>query len=88
MCGDVINVKKIYYYRIFEVLGRINKKEASTESISRNSDHNKCFELEVTIEDRHFPSAWDSNKKEAEQKAAFNALIELGVLENTAEEPA
>jgi len=27
--GDGINVKKTYYDRIFEVLGRINKKEAS-----------------------------------------------------------
>ncbi len=54
----------------------------------KGPDHNKCFELEVTIEDRHFPSAWGSNKKEAEQKAAFNALIELGVLEKSAEEPA
>jgi len=53
----------------------------------KGPDHNKCFELEVTIEDRHFPSAWGSNKKEAEQKAAFNALVELGVLEKTAEEP-
>jgi ribonuclease-3 len=54
----------------------------------KGPDHNKCFELEVVIEDRHFPSAWGSNKKEAEQKAAFNALVELEVLENTAEEPA
>lgn len=54
----------------------------------KGPDHNKCFELEVTIEDRHFPSAWGSNKKEAEQKAAFNALVELGVLEKTAENPA
>ena len=54
----------------------------------KGPDHNKCFELEVVIEDRHFPSAWGSNKKEAEQKAAFNALVELGVLENSAEEPA
>jgi ribonuclease-3 len=54
----------------------------------KGPDHNKCFELEVVIEDRHFPSAWGSNKKEAEQKAAFNALVELGVLEKTAEEPA
>jgi len=54
----------------------------------KGPDHNKCFELEVTIEDRHFPSAWGTNKKEAGQKAAFNALVELGVLENTAEEPA
>jgi len=54
----------------------------------KGPDHNKCFELEVTIEDRHFPSAWGSNKKEAEQKAASNALVELGVLEKTAENPA
>ena len=54
----------------------------------KGPDHNKCFELEVVIEDRHFPSAWGSNKKEAEQKAAFNALVELGVLASTAEEPA
>jgi ribonuclease-3 len=54
----------------------------------KGPDHNKCFELEVTIEDRHFPSAWGSNKKEAEQKAAFNALVELGVLEKNADEPA
>ena len=53
----------------------------------KGPDHNKCFELEVTIEDRHFPSAWGSNKKEAEQKAAFNALVELGVIEETAENP-
>ena len=50
----------------------------------KGPDHNKCFELEVVISDRHFPSAWGSNKKEAEQKAAYNALIELGVLKNPA----
>jgi ribonuclease-3 len=54
----------------------------------KGPDHNKCFELEVVIEDRHFPSAWGTNKKEAEQKAASNALVELGVLEKTAENPA
>jgi ribonuclease-3 len=54
----------------------------------KGPDHNKCFELEVTIEDRHFQSAWGSNKKEAEQKAAYNALVELGVLEKTTENPA
>jgi ribonuclease-3 len=50
----------------------------------KGPDHNKCFELEVVIGDRRFPSAWGTNKKEAEQKAAFNALVELGVLKNTA----
>lgn len=46
----------------------------------KGPDHNKCFELGVVIQDRHFQSAWGTNKKEAEQKAAFNALVELGVL--------
>jgi len=54
----------------------------------KGPDHNKCFELEVVIEDRRFSSAWGTNKKEAEQKAAFNALVELGVLEKSADEPA
>ncbi|TKJ32919.1 MAG: ribonuclease III [Planctomycetes bacterium B3_Pla] len=52
----------------------------------KGPDHNKCFELEVVIDDRHFTSAWGTNKKEAEQKAALNALVELGVLEEAAAE--
>jgi hypothetical protein len=36
--GGGINIKKKYYYRIFELLGWINKKEASTESISKGPD--------------------------------------------------
>jgi len=52
----------------------------------KGPDHNKCFELEVVIDDRHFASAWGTNKKEAEQKAALNALVELGVLEEAAVE--
>jgi dsRNA-specific ribonuclease len=43
-----------------------------------------CFECEVNIKGRHFPSAWGTNKKEAEQKAAFNALVELGVVKEDA----
>lgn len=47
----------------------------------KGPDHDKCFESEAIIGGRHFKSAWGTNKKEAEQKAAFNALVELGVLE-------
>jgi dsRNA-specific ribonuclease len=36
------------------------------------------------IDQRHFPSAWGANKKEAEQKAAYNALVELGVVPKSA----
>jgi ribonuclease-3 len=49
----------------------------------KGPDHDKCFESEVVIGERHFASAWGTNKKEAEQKAAFNALVELGILEDT-----
>ncbi|MGA1979176.1 MAG: ribonuclease III [Sedimentisphaerales bacterium] len=49
----------------------------------KGPDHDKCFESEVVIAEHHFPSAWGTNKKEAEQKAAFNALVELGVLKGT-----
>ncbi len=52
----------------------------------KGPDHNKCFELEVVVDDRHFTSAWGTNKKEAEQKAAFNALVELGVLEKPSDD--
>lgn len=52
----------------------------------KGPDHHKCFELGVVITDRQFQSAWGANKKEAEQKAAFNALVELGVLESPAEQ--
>jgi ribonuclease-3 len=53
----------------------------------KGPDHNKCFELEVVVDGRHFPGAWGTNKKEAEQKAAYHALVELGVLEGPAEKP-
>ena len=50
----------------------------------KGPDHNRCFESEVIVAGRHFSSAWGTNKKEAEQKAAFNALIELGLLNGSA----
>jgi ribonuclease-3 len=49
----------------------------------KGPDHDKCFESEVVVNDQHFPSAWGINKKEAEQRAAFNALVKLGVLEGS-----
>jgi ribonuclease-3 len=49
----------------------------------KGPDHDKCFECQVVVADRHFSSAWGRSKKEAEQKAACNALVELGILEST-----
>jgi ribonuclease-3 len=44
-------------------------------------DHAKCFEVCVEIGARRFSSTWGASKKQAEQQAALEALIELGVLE-------
>ncbi|HQY87520.1 MAG TPA: ribonuclease III [Tepidisphaeraceae bacterium] len=46
----------------------------------KGPDHSKCFEVCVTVNGRRFESAWGTNKKIAEQKAALMALRELGVL--------
>jgi ribonuclease-3 len=40
-------------------------------------DHNKCFKVSAEISHRRFMAAWGRNKKEAELKAAMNALAEI-----------
>ncbi|MCG6155111.1 ribonuclease III [Rubinisphaera margarita] len=40
-------------------------------------DHSKCFLVSAVVGETRFPPAWGSNKKEAEQKAALNALRSL-----------
>ena len=51
----------------------------------KGPDHNKAFEVNVMIAGRRFQSAWGVTKKEAEQKAALNALTELGILNESPE---
>jgi ribonuclease-3 len=43
----------------------------------KGPDHSKCFQISARIGDRRFASAWGTNKKEAEQRAALNALCQL-----------
>ena len=45
----------------------------------KGPDHAKIFEVCVVIEGRRFGSAWGNAKKQAEQDAALNALVELEV---------
>jgi ribonuclease-3 len=40
-------------------------------------DHSKSFRVSAQIGSRSYPPAWGRNKKEAEQRAASNALMEL-----------
>ena len=46
----------------------------------KGPDHSKCFEVGVAIDGVRFPSAWGMSKKEAEQEAARQALLKLGLL--------
>lgn len=40
-------------------------------------DHNKCFKIAAEVNDCRYPAAWGKNKKEAELKAAMNALAAI-----------
>lgn len=43
----------------------------------KGPDHSKCFQVSAVIGPQTFPSAWGTSKKEAEQRAACNALMEI-----------
>jgi ribonuclease III len=43
----------------------------------KGPDHSKCFKVSAAIGPQLFPAAWGPNKKEAEQRAALNALHEI-----------
>lgn len=43
----------------------------------KGPDHNKCFKISAQIGRIRYQPAWGRNKKEAEQRAARNALAEL-----------
>jgi ribonuclease-3 len=43
----------------------------------KGPDHSKCFKVAAVIGQLHYPAAWGRNKKEAEQKAAMNALASI-----------
>ncbi len=43
----------------------------------KGPDHSKCFKVAAQIGHQRFPPAWGRNKKEAEQRAARNALSQI-----------
>jgi ribonuclease-3 len=43
----------------------------------KGPDHSKCFKIAARIGERRYAPAWGRNKKEAEQRAALNALCQL-----------
>lgn len=43
----------------------------------KGPDHAKCFKVAAVVGGRRYLAAWGRNKKEAEQRAACNALFEI-----------
>ena len=43
----------------------------------KGPDHSKCFKVAAVIGRHYYPAAWGNTKKEAEQKAAMNALAAI-----------
>lgn len=43
----------------------------------KGPDHSKCFKISAVIGDTTYTAAWGASKKEAEQRAARNALLEM-----------
>jgi ribonuclease III len=43
----------------------------------KGPDHSKCFKISAQVGSSRYQAAWGRNKKEAEQRAARNALAEL-----------
>ena len=44
---------------------------------NRGPDHDKSFQVQAQVNGKPFTPAWGKNKKEAEQRAAANALAEI-----------
>src|SRR5438132_12981023 len=72
------NYKAVLQQHDQKILGATPQYELLDE---KGPDHSKCFEVCVAIDGRRFTSAWGTNKKTAEQKAALLALEELGVFD-------
>jgi ribonuclease-3 len=43
----------------------------------KGPDHSKCFKISAQVGNRRYQAAWGRNKKEAEQRAAYNALHQI-----------
>jgi ribonuclease-3 len=64
------------------LLQHLAQKEFGTTPVyqvvdEKGPDHSKCFLVAAIIGSQRFPPAWGHSKKDAEQKAAANALAQL-----------
>ena len=71
---DAHNHKSVLQTYCQKHLGHIPEYEVLNV---QGPQHRKTFNIQVCVGTRHFPSAWGVTKKEAEQRAAENALAVL-----------
>ena len=73
------NYKSVLQQYVQQQLNTVINYELLDE---KGPDHNKCFECSAVVNGHRYRSAWGTNKKEAQQQAAYNALVELNLLED------
>jgi ribonuclease-3 len=64
------------------LLQQVAQREHGTTPVyqlldEKGPDHSKCFKISAQIGVHRYQAAWGRNKKEAEQRAARNALHQL-----------
>jgi ribonuclease-3 len=77
-CGHQFNFKSVLQQNIQQLFDQTPQYVVLDE---QGPDHAKCFEVAVEIGARRFASCWGPSKKQAEQQAALEALLELGLAE-------
>ncbi len=73
------------YKSVLQQLSQKNFNETPVYRLldEQGPDHSKCFKVSAVVGQRIFPAAWGPNKKEAEQRAAQNALLTLAADEES-----
>ena len=79
--GHQHNFKSVLQQSAQQILGATPSYIVLDE---QGPDHAKCFEVCVEIGARRFDSCWGPSKKQAEQMAALEALLELELVEKRA----
>lgn len=74
--GHQYNFKSVLQQAAQEAMGQPPQYLVLDE---KGPDHAKCFEVCVEIGVKRFSSCWGASKKQAEQQAALEALLELGL---------
>jgi ribonuclease-3 len=72
--GDAHNHKSVLQHHCQKYEGKIPEYKVLDV---QGPEHRKTFNVQVRVGDRVFPSAWGVTKKEAEQRAAENAIAIL-----------